>query len=143
MRRSSGFKWISNNPIEFFRNTLAKIYIIFIDFRILPIMPWHNNYSLAIKLTSFTFLLTKGASWILLFSCLKRSKRILASLNRSAGSVEHLDLFVIYMFFYFGPFLIGKYDVRHYVPMIPVIIILTAIRVAKARRNRMEIKQSS
>tara|TARA_Y100001968_G_C19430412_1_gene756692 strand:- start:1305 stop:2621 length:1317 start_codon:yes stop_codon:yes gene_type:complete len=128
--------WIYNNPIQFIKNTIHKFYIILFDPRILPVMPWHKNHTFAIHLTSISLLFTKLTSLILIFPAL--SKRINIPIFYKSfkflKSQKNIDLYLIYMFFYFSPFLIGKYDVRHYVPMIPVIIALTAIRFANKNR---------
>tara|TARA_Y100001968_G_scaffold220407_1_gene203266 strand:+ start:3771 stop:5096 length:1326 start_codon:yes stop_codon:yes gene_type:complete len=129
--KEQAFIWISNNPIQFIKNTIHKIYIIFIDPRILPIMPWHSNYSLAIKFTSLTFFITKMTSFILLMPIFVRAKKLRnnSKFCKLISDTKHLDLYIIYLFFYFLPFVIGKYDVRHYVPFIPIIIILTGLRM--------------
>ena len=130
--KNQAISWISSNPVQFLKNTIYKIYIIFIDPRILPIMPWHNNYSIAIKLTSLSLFFTKFASWALLIPNLSNRFQLLNSnrLFKLLNSGKHLDLYLIYLSLYFAPFIIGKYDVRHYAPIIPIIIILGAIRIA-------------
>ncbi len=122
--------WIKTNPIQFLKNTLSRIYIIFFDPRILPIMPWHNNIKTLINISSLTLFFIKFLGWFLFISSFKITKKFFNNfkLLKKFSNQNYKNLFFYYLFFYFLPFIFAKYDVRHFAPIIPIIFLLAVIR---------------